>query len=79
MMHYITKAKYIKDYKIEITFEDNKTGIVDLEKIILNDTRPIFQELKDKNKFSQIKVAMDTITWKNGLDLAPEFLYKMLL
>lgn len=78
-MHFVVKAKYIEDYKIEVTFEDNKTGIIDLEKVIINDKRPIFQELKDKKKFSQIKVDMDTVTWKNGLDLAPEFLYKMLV
>jgi hypothetical protein len=78
MIHYVIKAKYVKDYKIEITFEDKKTGIVDLKETIFNDKRPIFQELKDKNKFSQIKVAMDSIVWQNGLDLSPEFLYKMI-
>lgn len=77
-MHYVIKAKYLKDYKIEVTFEDTKTGIIDLEQIIFSDTRSLFQELKDKNKFSQIKVAMDTIAWANGLDLSPEFLYKMI-
>jgi hypothetical protein len=77
-MHYIVTAKYIKDYQIEVAFEDNKSGIIDLKKVIFNDMRPIFQELKDQNKFKQIKVAMDTITWQNGLDLSPEFLYEML-
>lgn len=77
-MHYVTKAKYIGDYKIEITFENKKSGVVDLEDVILNDKRPIFKELKNKKKFSEIKVNLDTIVWSNGLDLAPEFLYKLL-
>lgn len=77
-MHHITSAKYIKDYKIEIAFEDKKSGIIDLQKVIFSDNRSIFQELKDKKKFSQIRVDMDTIIWQNGLDLAPEFLYQML-
>lgn len=77
-MHYVTQAKYISDYKIEVVFEDKKSGIIDLEKIIFSDKRAIFKELQDKKKFSQIKVDLDTVTWKNGLDLAPEFLYKLL-
>ena len=77
-MNYITEAKHIKDYQIEIIFNDNKKGIVDLKNVIENDSRPLFQELKDKIKFSQIRVDMDTIVWQNGLDLAPEFLYKMI-
>ena len=77
-MHFVTQAEYIEDYKIKIVFNDKKQGVVDLEKIIFNDTRPIFKELRNKDKFSQIKVDMDTIVWKNGLDLAPEFLYKMI-
>lgn len=77
-MHYVTKAEYIKDYKIHVTFENKKSGIIDLEKVICDDRRKIFQELKDKKKFSQIKVALDTVVWKNGLDLAPEFLYKLI-
>ncbi|MBM5781921.1 MAG: DUF2442 domain-containing protein [Pelagibacterales bacterium] len=39
-----------KDYKIEVTFEDNKTVIIDLEEVISKDTRPIFQELKEQAK-----------------------------
>ncbi len=33
---------------------------------------------KDKNKFKSFKVdpILETIVWKNGADLAPEFLYE---
>jgi hypothetical protein len=75
----VIEAKYIKDYQIEISFNDNLKGIVDLRNIIENDHRAIFQELRDKAKFSQIKVDMDTVVWANGLDLAPEFLHELLI
>jgi len=75
----VIQARYIKDYKIEILFDDKVRGIVDLKNIIENDHRPIFQELKDQKKFSKIKVDMDTIVWENGLDLAPEFLHALLI
>ena len=78
-MHYVTEAKYIKDYKISITFENNESGVIDLEEVILQDKRPIFQELKDKAKFGKIKVDIDTVVWSNGLDLAPEFLHDLLI
>ena len=77
-MHYVTNAKYLKDYKIEVTYNDRKSGVIDLEKIICNDKREIFQELRNLAKFKQIKVDADTVTWSNGLDLAPEFLYEKL-
>ena len=74
----VIQAKYIKDYQIEIVFNDKVRGIVDLKNIIKNDHRPIFQELKDQKKFCKIKVDMDTIVWENGADLAPESLYELL-
>lgn len=77
-MHLIVAAKYVRDYQIEVEFDNKKKGIIDLKDIINNDKRPIFQELRDKNKFCQIAVKMDTVVWKNGLDLSPEFLYQLL-
>ena len=74
----VTQAKYLKNYQIEVVFSDSLRGIIDLEKVIEKDRRPIFQELKDLKKFSQIRLDLDTITWKNGLDLSPEFLHELL-
>ena len=47
--------------------------------MLFNDHRKIFQELKDLNKFKKFKIEFDTLSWENGLDLAPEFLYDLLL
>jgi hypothetical protein len=32
-MHCVTEAKYIKDYKISVVFDDNKSGIIDFKNI----------------------------------------------
>ena len=74
MFIFVKNAKYIEDYKIEIEFSDNKKGVVDLSDDLYGE---VFEPLKDKNIFSKIKVDEDleTITWENGADLAPEYLY----
>jgi hypothetical protein len=77
-MIYVTQTRYLEEYKIFLVFSDRREGIVDLKDVIANDSRPIFRALIDLEQFKQFKVAMDTIVWKNGLDLAPEFLYQKL-
>jgi hypothetical protein len=74
----ITKAKYLENYKIEIAFNNSLGGVIDLENIVKTDHRKIFQQLVDKKNFSQVQLKFDTIAWKNGLDLAPEFLFDLL-
>ena len=74
----ISKAKQVGDYQIELVFNNKKKGVVDLKNTIFTDHRDIFKELKDLNKFKKFKIEFDTLSWKNGLDLAPEFLYDLL-
>ena len=70
----VKDAKYLEDYKIEVEFNDGKKGVVDLSDELYGE---VFKPLKDKNLFSKIKIDKDleTITWENGADLAPEYLY----
>ena len=74
MFIYVKNAKYLKDYKIEIEFSDGKKGVVDLSDELYGE---VFEPLKDKDIFSKVKVDKDleTISWENGADLAPEYLY----
>lgn len=70
----IIDAKIIKDYVVELVFDDLKKGVVDLHKFL---GRGIFKELLDKKKFRQLKVdaELGTICWPNGADIAPDTLY----
>ena len=73
MLH-ITEAQYLTDYKIRVVFSDGKEGVADLSGVLRG---PVFDPLKDKGFFAQVRLdkAMATITWPNGADLAPEFVY----
>jgi hypothetical protein len=64
----------MENYRIEVSFNDGKTGTVDLSQSL---TGYVFNPLKDIRIFSQLKVdqELNTIVWPNGADLAPEYLY----
>ncbi len=74
MLIYITEAKYLFNYEVELTFNDGKKGIVNLENELYG---TMFAPLKNKKVFATVKLDkdIDTISWENGADLAPEFLY----
>ena len=75
-MKWITKAKHIKDFEIEITFNDKKTAVIDFESLL---TGEIFKLLKDRDYFKRFTIHPDleVITWPNGADFSPEYLYKI--
>ena len=70
----VIDAKIIKDYSVEITFDDLKKGVIDLRSYL---GKGIFKELLDKKKFCQMKVdaQLGTMCWPNGADIAPDTLY----
>jgi hypothetical protein len=76
MFERVVEAKYTKDYRVWLKFNNGKSGEVDLsDKISWGE---IFEPLKNKNYFKKFKVERSTIAWKNGADLAPESLYELL-
>lgn len=74
MFLHITDAKYLTDYKVEVTFNNGRKGIADLSDALKG---AIFEPLKNKSEFSRLVVdkELDTIVWSNGADLAPEYVY----
>ncbi len=74
MILHVVKAEYKKDYLIWVKFNDDAEGIVDLKNELYGE---MFEPLKDVNKFKSFRVdpELETITWSNGADLAPEFLH----
>lgn len=72
MLVSVTKAKYVKDYLIEVKFNDGTKKVIDFEPWL---SGPIFKPLKSKAYFKRFFIDGPTIAWPNGADIAPETLY----
>ena len=74
----VINAKYIDNYNIWLEFNDGKKGVADLEDTLWGQ---IFEPLKNKETFKNFKISetLGTICWQNGADLAPEYLYDILI
>ena len=70
----VINADYIKDYKIEVTFNDGLKNVIDFKDEIWGE---VFEPLKDLNKFRNFTLNPFTIQWDNGADFAPEYLYEI--
>ena len=70
----VLNARIIKDYTVELVFDDLQKRVVDLRKFL---GKGIFAELLNPKKFRQMKVdaELGTICWPNGADIAPDRLY----
>ena len=74
MILHITHAYYVKDYQVAVSFNNGREGVADLS-VILN--KKLFKPLQNKKAFSDVTLdkELNTLVWKNGLDLAPEYIY----
>ncbi len=73
----VTGAEYIKGYKVSLDFSNGESVIADLKDSIFRDTRKIFYPLRDLQYFRSFKIRLNTITWDNEADFAPEFLLEL--
>lgn len=73
-MRYIRDVVYLIEYRLLVTFENGVTKVVNLEPYLEGE---IFEPLRDIEYFRTVRVNpdIDTITWDNGADFAPEFLW----
>ena len=73
----VVEARYLRDYVVWLKFEDGVEGEVDLSEELHG---PVFEPLRDPEYFRRFAVLPDlgTISWPNGADFAPEFLYAKL-
>lgn len=75
MIPKVKKAEYLEGYKLWIEFADGKSGVVDLTEELWG---PVFEPLREPSTFRQVRVhpELETLSWPNGADFAPEFLYR---
>jgi hypothetical protein len=73
--HDVIAIRYVEDYKLHLTFENGRSGVVDFLKYIHKGG--IFAPLKEPYFFKQFTIngELGVITWGDTVDVAPEILY----
>lgn len=71
---HITDVEYMHDYTMNLEFSNGERRIVDFEPLLKGKLR---EPLRDLNNFIQFGLTEWTLEWYNGVDFAPDFLYKV--
>jgi hypothetical protein len=70
----VIKADYINDYSIKLKFNNGNEKVVNLKNELFGE---VFEPLNDLIFFKNFIINCNTISWSNGADFAPEFLYDL--
>ena len=75
MIHDVVSARYRTAYKIEVVFDDGRSGIVDFSRYV--ERGGVFERFRDIEFFRNVKVdeELGVLTWEGAVDVAPETLY----
>lgn len=69
----IIEVRALEKYYIYIKFETGEEKVFDMTEHI--EKIQIFEKLKNRLYFQNVKPRGDTVEWENGEDVAPENLY----
>ena len=75
MIPRVVEVKPLDGFRLWVRFQDGIVGTIELVNELWG---PMFEPLKNPGLFFQTSVnsELETVTWPNGADLAPEFLYQ---
>jgi Protein of unknown function (DUF2442) len=65
----------LPDYRLALSFQDGRSGIVDCSAIKTSIRPGIYAPLTDPDFFAQVRVELGVLTWPNGADLDPGWLH----
>jgi hypothetical protein len=64
------------DYCLAVTFQDGKNGVANFSSVLTTKDSGIFESLKDKDFFEQASLVLGAVTWPNGADIDPAWMYE---
>jgi len=76
MIIHVTKVEVVGPYSLDLTFDNGIRKRVNLVRELYGE---VFQPLRDPAYFARVYLDPDsrTVTWPNGADLAPDFLFQI--
>lgn len=75
MIPRLKSAIHAGGYRVRLEFSDGACGEIDLEDELWGE---VFEPIRNLQEFKRFVVhpELHTLTWPNGADFAPEYLYK---
>ncbi len=76
----VTDVRHLGDFRLEISFSDGVSGVLDFLPRIKN-RHGVFEPLHAPEFFRQVRVDSEsgTLCWPNNVDLCPDQLYRDVL
>lgn len=69
----VTNVQSKENYTLLLTFDNSEQRVFDVKPFL---EKGIFRELKDENKFKQVKPFLGSIQWQGGQDFCADTLYE---
>lgn len=66
----------LPDYRLAVTFQDGTSGIADFSALAAATECGIYGALKDPTVFGQARLELGVVTWPNGADIDPTWMYE---
>ena len=71
----VVRVNALSGYRLHVQFDDGVTGDIDLAQRLFG---PVFEPLRDENRFKQFRLEGHTLSWDTGADFAPEYLHSLI-
>ena len=71
----IDDAEYLGNYRVHLTFNDGREGVVDLYPLINDKPQSVFAAFSDEAFVRQFGLEHGTLCWPGERDVAAEYLY----
>lgn len=68
----------LPDYRLAVTFQDGTGGIADLSALTTATGCGIYEALKDLTVFGLARLELGVVTWPNGADIDPAWMYEQI-
>jgi hypothetical protein len=77
MYHDVVNIKCLDDFRLELTFDDGTSGVLDCNPFI--EKGGVFSILRDPDVFKKAEIhkELGVITWNDEIDIAPETVYSL--
>jgi hypothetical protein len=77
MYHDVTEMRILDGYKLQLTFDNGKSGVLDCKPFI--DKGGVFSKLLDPKFFKSVEInkELGVLSWGDEIDIAPETVYSI--